>query len=136
MENYKPLRYIISSIKQTLVTAKRFDLLSVKPFILTLRTIICFRITMIWFFHQVVIEWPLNLTFCGYRKFMKVICVFDELVNFSGNSTLVQTHTVLINSKIFPKYVSWNCLLVYPLSLNVGLRNVEKATWPFSWEWV
>ena len=71
---------IISTIKETLVTAK----LSVKPFLLTLRTIICFRIAIniIWFFHETVIGWPLNLTTCGYSKFMKVICAFNELANF------------------------------------------------------
>ena len=71
---------IISTIKETLVTAK----LSVKPFLLTLRTIICFRITIniIWFFHETVIGWPLNLTTCDYSKFMKVICAFNELANF------------------------------------------------------
>ena len=42
----------------------------------------------------------------------------------------LQTHTILVNSKVFPKYdVSWNCLLVYLLSLNVGLTNLQKATW-------
>ena len=45
------------------------------------------------------------------------------------NTTLVQTHAVLVNSKVFLKYdVSWNCLLVYPFALNVGLKNLWKAT--------
>ena len=59
-------------------------LLKVKPFLLTLRTIISFGMTIniIWFFHQMVIGRPLNLTFCGYSKFMKMICAFDELPNF------------------------------------------------------
>ena len=66
---------------------------------------------------------------------MKVIYAFDELVNFVHVEIqiLVQTHTVLVNSKAFLKYdVSWNCLLVYPFSLNVGLTNLKKATWEFS----
>ena len=83
MVNYKPLLYFISTIKQTLVTAKLFDLLSVKPFILTLGTMMCFRITIIWFFHQVVIGWPLNLTSCGYSKFMNVIC--ESSNSYSSN---------------------------------------------------
>ena len=29
-----------------------------------------------------VIGWPLNLTSCGYSKFMKVICAFDGLAYF------------------------------------------------------
>ena len=29
-----------------------------------------------------VIGRPLNLTFCGYSKFMKMICASDELANF------------------------------------------------------
>ena len=41
-------------------------------------------INIIWFFHQMVIAWPLNLnlTSCGYSKFMKLICAFDNLANF------------------------------------------------------
>ena len=41
-------------------------------------------INIIWFFHQMVIAWPLNLnlTSCGYKKFMKLICAFDDLANF------------------------------------------------------
>ena len=35
-----------------------------------------------WFSHQVVIGWLLNLTSCGYSKLMKVIWAFDELANF------------------------------------------------------
>ena len=55
---------------------------------------------------------------------MKVICAFDELANFVY-TTLVQIHFVLTNSKVFLKYVvGWNWLLVYPLSLNVGLTNL------------
>ena len=128
MVNYKSLWYIISTIKETLVTAKLSDLLGVKPFIMTLRTIICFVVNIIWFFHQVVIEWLLKLTSCDDSKFMKVICAFDELTNFV-NTTLFQTYTIPVNSKIFLKYdVSWNCLLVYPLSLIVGLTNLQKAT--------
>ena len=38
-------------------------------------------INIIWFFHQVVIGWPLNLTSRGYSKFMKVICAINELAN-------------------------------------------------------
>ena len=34
------------------------------------------------FFYEELIMWPLNLTSCGYDKFMKVICAFDELKNF------------------------------------------------------
>ena len=47
-----------------------------------------------------------------------------------GN-TLVQVHTALANSKVFLKYVvGWDWLLVYPLSLDFGLTNLRKATWP------
>ena len=47
------------------------------------------------------------------------------------NITLVQILTVLINSKVFLKYdVGWEWLLVNPISLNVGLTNLQKATWP------
>ena len=81
MINYKSPCQIISTIKETLVTAKPSDF--VKSFSLTLRTIICFGVTIniIWFYHQVVIGWSLNLTSRGYSKFMKVICAFDELAN-------------------------------------------------------
>ena len=68
---------------------------------------------------------------------MQVICAFDELANFFtyGNTTLVQIHTVLANSKVFLKYVvGWDWLLVYPLSLNFGLTNLQKAIWPLFWE--
>ena len=56
------------------------------------------------------------------------------MVNFvHEEAPLVETHIVLVNSKEFLKYdVSWNCLLLYPLSLNVGLTNLHKATWEFS----
>ena len=54
MVDYKSL-YTISTIKQTLVTSKLSGLLSVKPFILTLGTIICFEVTIIWFFYEEVI---------------------------------------------------------------------------------
>ena len=47
MANYKSLWYIISTIKETIVTAKLFSLKSVKPYILTLRTIICFGVTIV-----------------------------------------------------------------------------------------
>ena len=49
-----------------------------------LRTVICYGVTIniTWFFRQVVIVWPLNLTSCGYSKFMKVICAFDALAYF------------------------------------------------------
>ena len=58
---------------------------------------------------------------------MKVTCVFDELKNFV-QTTLVQIHTVLENSKVFLKYV-FGCdwLLVYPLSLNFGLTKSLKS---------
>ena len=47
-----------------------------------------------------------------------------------AHETLVKTHTVLVNSIIFPKYdVRWDCLLVYPLSLNVDLTNLQKVIW-------
>ena len=47
------------------------------------------------------------------------------------NITLVQILTVLINSKVFLKYdVGWEWLLVNPISLNVGLTNLQKAKWP------
>ena len=54
-------------------------LLKRQTFTLTLRTIICFGVTIsiIWFFRQVVTGWPLKLTCCGYSKFMKVICAFN-----------------------------------------------------------
>ena len=53
------------------------------------------------------------------------------------NTTLVQTHTVLVNSKVFPKYdVGWNCLLVCPISLNGGFTNLQKATWLLFGGWV
>ena len=49
--------------------------------------------------------------------------------------TLVQIHTVLSYSKVFLKYVVvWGWQLVYPVSLNFGLTNVQKATWPPFWE--
>ena len=49
--------------------------------------------------------------------------------------TLVQIHTVLANSKVFLKYVvGWDWLYVYPLSLNFGLTNLQKATWLLFWE--
>ena len=68
---------------------------------LTLTTIISFGVTIniIWFFHQVAIGWPLNLTSFGYSKFMKVICAFGELAKIV-HLTLVQIHTVLVNSKV------------------------------------
>ena len=38
---------------------------------------------------------------------------------------------ILANSKVFLKYVvGWDWLLLCPLSLNVGLTNLQKATWP------
>ena len=49
--------------------------------------------------------------------------------------TLVQIHTDVANSKVFLKYVvGWDWQLVYSLSLNFGLINLQKATWPFFWE--
>ena len=67
---------------------------------------------------------------------MKVICAFDELArNTCRNTTLVQIHIVLANSKVFLEYdVGWDWLLLYPLSLNFGLTNLQKATWPLFWE--
>ena len=59
---------------------------------------------------------------------MKVICAFDELTNFA-HTPLVQIHAALANSKVFLKYaVSWEWLLLYPLSLNFALTNLLKAT--------
>ena len=55
------------------------DLQNVKRFILTLRTTICFGVSIIWFFHHVVIGWLLSSNYCGYSKFMEVICAFDDL---------------------------------------------------------
>ena len=51
-------------------------------------------------------------------------------VSTYGNTTLVQTHTVLVNSKVFLTYVGWKCLFMYLVSLNAGLANLLKATWP------
>ena len=68
---------------------------------------------------------------------MQVICAFDELGKLftCGNTTLVQIHTVLANSKVFLEYVvGWDWLLVYTLSLNFGLTNLQKAIWPLFWE--
>ena len=60
---------------------------------------------------------------------MKVICTFDDLANFV-HATLVKTHTVLVNSIIFSKYdLRWDCRLVYPLCLNVDLKNLQKVIW-------
>ena len=61
-----------------------------------------------------VIGWPLNLTSCGYSKFMK------SFVPSMSWQTLYMWQT-----KVFLKYVvGWDWLLVYPISLNVGLRNL------------
>ena len=64
---------------------------------------------------------------------MKAICAFGELANFVHVEMLLlfKTHKFLVNSNVSPKYdVSWNCLLLYPLSLNVGPINIQKATLP------
>ena len=47
MVNYKSHWYIISNMKETFVTAKLSGLKSVKPFILTSKTIIYFGVTII-----------------------------------------------------------------------------------------
>ena len=75
------LWYIIPNVKETLVTAKLSDLWSVKPFILILITIRCFWVTIIWSFPEEIIGWPPNHTYCGYSKFNKVICTFDEMLH-------------------------------------------------------
>ena len=66
----------------------------------------CFGVTIIWFFHYKVIEWPLNSTSCGYIKFMKVICAFDELANFVHVEMPLQFKLIqfyLVNSKSLPE---------------------------------
>ena len=71
---------------------------------------------------------------------MKVICALGELANFVHVEIplyfkFIQFHTIHTNSKVFLKYVvGWDWLLVYSLSLNFGLTNLQKATWPFFWE--
>ena len=47
MVNHKTHWYIVSTINVTLVTAKLSGWYSFKPFIVTLRTIICFGVTII-----------------------------------------------------------------------------------------
>ena len=43
--------------------------------------------------------------------------------------TLVQIHTLLADSKVFLKYLfGWDWLLLYQLSFNLGLSNLQKAT--------
>ena len=91
---------------------------------------------MLWNKHYLIFpsngNWVVTqFTSCGYSKFMKVICAFNELAKLCrcGNTTLVQTHTVLANSKVFLKYVvGWDWLLMFPLSLNFGLTNLQKVT--------
>ena len=86
-----------------------------------------------------MVTWQsLNLTSCGCSKFMKVICAFDELVNVVHVEYHPSSNSYsLVNFKVFLKnVVSWDWLLMYPLSLNFGLRNLQKATWPLFWECV
>ena len=40
--------------------------------------------------------------------------------------TLVQIHTLLADSKVY--LFGWDWLLLYQLSFNLGLSNLQKAT--------
>ena len=132
MVNYKSLWYIISTIKENLVTAKNYGLWSVKPFILTLRKIICF-----WSNHYLIFptsgNWvatKLNPLLLWQIYESDLWLWWPEKLCICGHATPVQTNTVLANSKIFLNYdVRWNCLLVHPHSLNIDFSNLQKVTW-------
>ena len=64
------------------------------------------------------------------KNYERDLCLWwaDKLCT-CGNTTLVQTHTVLVKSKVVLKYdVGRNFQLVYPLYLNGGFANLQKVT--------